>query len=71
MRDVPANASYIGWWLNRLGQKWHLVETEITDRLVTRCGRQMKLETRDGYLQFDQQPQGRVCLFCASRKPVV
>lgn len=35
--------SYIGQWLarHRPGSVRHLVESEIADRIVTRCGRQM------------------------------
>lgn len=38
--------SYIGQWLarHRRGSKRHLIESEITDRLVTRCGRQLRLD---------------------------
>lgn len=59
--------SYIGWWANRKGQRWHLVESEITDRLVMHCGRQMTLSNADGRLVVDQAPQGRTCLYCATR----
>jgi hypothetical protein len=39
----------IGYWIARFSDrtetrqltKWHLVESEITDRKVTKCGRQM------------------------------
>ena len=35
-------ANVIGWWSTREG-KWHLIESQIDDRLVTRCGRELKL----------------------------
>jgi hypothetical protein len=48
MLDQP---SFIGWWMARnQRQKAHLVQSEITDRLVMRCGRQMRLETSGGLL---------------------
>jgi hypothetical protein len=39
--DVDVN----GQWLarHRPGSKRHLIESEIADRLVTRCGKQMKI----------------------------
>ena len=39
-----------GWWTADHG-KAHLVESEVTDRLVMRCGRQLKLETANGRLE--------------------
>lgn len=59
--------NYIGEWVarDRAGSKQHLIESEITDRVVTRCGRQMKLMAGgngllliSGYL---------ICLQCKSR----
>lgn len=55
---------YIGWWGMRRGTKWHLVESEITDRLVTRCGRQMKMQTAGGAMKFEVQPSGEACEVC-------
>ena len=42
--------SFIGQWAQRNGTKAHIVESEIGDRLVMRCGRQMKLMTEEGEL---------------------
>lgn len=44
--------------------KFHLVESQIADRQITRCGRQ--LHPRDGYaLVWDEYPQpGSRCLYC-------
>lgn len=60
--------SYIGWWATRIrrkGGRWHLVESEITNRLVMKCGRQMKLETGDGVLIFQLQPSSDHCSVCS------
>ncbi len=68
MTDAMTDVSYIGWWAFRHGiESWHLVESEITDRLVMRCGRQMKLETAAGPLIVEAAPTGRTCFFCATR----
>jgi len=40
--------SFIGFWVGRKRQKLHLAESEITDRVVMRCGRQMRLKTASG-----------------------
>lgn len=40
--------SRIGDWLARKGQKAHLVESEIANRVVTRCGRELEQMSRDG-----------------------
>ncbi len=52
------NDSFIDKWVIRMGTrladlgketgKAHLVESEITDRLVMKCGRELKLETPRG-----------------------
>jgi hypothetical protein len=67
--------SYIGWWAFRAGtSRWHLVESEITDRLVMRCGRQMRLELHGVPLVFGQEPvcsgeqHAQICVFCMTRK---
>jgi hypothetical protein len=55
---------YIGEWVarDRPGSKQHIVESEITDRLVTRCGRQMKLEIGGrGLLLISGYPLCKVC----------
>jgi hypothetical protein len=44
--------TFIGQWVQRRGTLAHLIESEITDRLVTRCGRQMKLVTPHGPLSI-------------------
>lgn len=58
---------YVGYWTRRNG-KWHLVESEITDRTVTRCGRQMKFVTKGGELQFASGVTGdERCEQCVGR----
>lgn len=47
--------SSVGWWTARFqGVRqitlWHYVESEIEDRLVTRCGRQMHKQSKRGDL---------------------
>lgn len=56
--------SYVGWWGMRQGGKWHLIESEVVDRLVTRCGRQMKMELASGIMVFEIQPSGDACFLC-------
>jgi hypothetical protein len=36
---------YLGQWANR-GTRWHIVQSKITDRYITRCGRQMRMVLR-------------------------
>lgn len=60
--------NYIGWWATRVrrkGGKWHLVESEVTDRLVMKCGRQMRLENDDGVLIFQLEPADKHCEACS------
>jgi hypothetical protein len=40
----------IGQWVRRPGKrsKWHLVESDVADRAVVRCGKQMIAVTRSG-----------------------
>lgn len=60
--------TWIGWWAMRAGGKWHLVQSEITDRLVMKCGRQMRLETSVGTLSFEQESvEHDACEQCAGR----
>lgn len=61
------SVSYIGQWVRRRGQRAHLVESEITDRLVMRCGRQMKLRTRSGDLVL--YAGNLLCHQCVGREP--
>ena len=63
MTDV----SYIGWWAVRASGKWHLVESEVTDRLVMRCGRQLRMQNASGPLVFEMDPSGERCEQCTGR----
>ena len=65
---MSADVSYIGWWGVRANGKWHLVESEVTDRLVMRCGRQMPLVNASGILIFERDPAGERCHFCSQRR---
>jgi len=56
--------SYIGWWARRIGP-WHLVQSEIADRVVLKCGREMRLETGRGKLTFLLEPSRDRCLQCS------
>jgi hypothetical protein len=61
--------SFIGWWGFREGTtRWHLVESEVTDRLVMRCGRQMRMELDGTPLVFEAAPNGPACIFCTTRQ---
>jgi hypothetical protein len=64
---LSADVSYIGWWGVRAKGKWHLVESEVTDRLVMRCGRQMPLVNAYGALSFQLEPNGEKCEPCVGR----
>lgn len=59
--------SYIGWWGLRSRGKWHLVESEVTDRLVMRCGRQMPMILNTEALSFQLEPNGERCEQCQGR----
>lgn len=71
MLDIPANSSYIGWWGQRLHQKWHLVESEVTDRLVMHCGRMMQMENSYGPLVFETSPDSDLCEQCAGKQKAI
>lgn len=47
----------------------HLVESEIADRLVMRCGREMHRRNDDGTLRIAGGTD-RTCFWCASRRDV-
>lgn len=57
--------SRIGQWLarHRRGSMRHIVESEIADRVVTRCGRQMALQDASGrgLAPFEDHRKCRVC----------
>lgn len=47
---------------------WHLIESEVSDRLVMRCGREMH-HKRDLPFEFSPAvPAGR-CWYCDRREP--
>ncbi len=58
----------IGWWGVRPGGKWHLIESEVTDRLVMRCGRQMKLVNATSTMLFQQEAKGERCEQCVGHR---
>lgn len=62
--------SYIGWWGMRTRKaKWHLVESEVTDRLVMRCGRMMRFTAYQETMTFDEKPRwGDRCEQCTRPK---
>jgi hypothetical protein len=60
--------SSIGWWTARFADTrqltlWHLVQSEIEDRLITKCGRQMHKRTERGHLLTATLPE-TACLRC-------
>jgi len=63
-----ASSSLIGWWGVRSGGRWHFVESEVADRLIMRCGRQMRLETKGGILSFEVSPAGERCEQCTGHR---
>jgi hypothetical protein len=57
-------------WIRRFPSRvWHLVESSIEDRQVTRCGRQMHEAIASGNdLYWAVQPfGGKICAYC--RRP--
>jgi hypothetical protein len=61
------NDSFIGFWVGRVRGKLHLAESEITDRVVMRCGRQMRLVTKSGGELLLGGNVGR-CLACDNER---
>jgi hypothetical protein len=54
--------SFIGFWVGRRNGKLHLAESEITDRVVMHCGRQMRLVTAGGELLLGgNEPRCKQC----------
>lgn len=62
----------IGDWIRRPGQKWHRVESTISNAAITRCGRRMEPLSSWGRLEISSvepltrainQPQ--LCKRCA------
>lgn len=72
--------SHIGHWAQRIYEvnshrntQAHLVESEIGDRVVTRCGRQMAwmIGTKsDNYLKFTVDQPDSSCAVCNLRRAV-
>ena len=58
----------VGWWTMRPGGSWHLVESQIDDRLVTRCGRELKIVLGDVSLRsvarLEAKDRPSVCRYC-------
>lgn len=65
--------SDIGAWVRRLhfgvelrpSTLWHLVESEIGDRLVTHCGRQLRHDRDRPFEYAHVAPDQAVCSRCA------
>jgi hypothetical protein len=56
--------NFIGQWLarHRPGTKRHLIESEVTNQLVTRCGRHMTLVLNGrGLHPFEDHEYCKVC----------
>lgn len=49
----------------RLVTKWHLVDSEVSDRIVTFCGREMKLKTRSGNIDFATEKDDTDTAMCS------
>jgi len=59
---MSTDDSSIGFWVGRPDTKLHLVESEIADRVVTRCGREMRrLSGRLELTLGGSQPRCRQC----------
>lgn len=58
----------IGWWTMRPGGSWHYVESQVADRLVTRCGREMRLVVGGVSLRsvghLEARERANVCAYC-------
>jgi hypothetical protein len=79
LRSSPGigRAAVIGQWARRTKlaplrpiSLWHLVESQISDRLVMHCGRQLRTK-RDRPFEFVTDRPERVCYFCGLGAPEV
>lgn len=64
--------SLIGWWTQRPGGgHWHLVESQVADRLVTRCGRELQIVVGGVSLRsvahLEPRERPNVCRYCGWR----
>jgi hypothetical protein len=75
--EAEAEEEVIGTWAIRIEDwdggssivgKAHFVESEIEDRVVTRCGRQLKRETERGNLVSDDWIDRVKCRTCKGRE---
>lgn len=54
----------------RLVTKWHFVDTQVLDSVVTYCGRPMERNNAKGTLTFATGvTDSRICLTCAGGNP--
>lgn len=56
--------SLIGLWVFRPSRRAHLVESEIEDRLITRCGRTLSPRSYWQVLQVEPTWSSPACLQC-------
>lgn len=56
----------IGKWTRRARgyTLWHFIESEIADRVVTTCGRQMRSFTQAGGLEYADEPHRLLTPVC-------
>ena len=63
------------YWVRRSDQrgKWHIVESEIADRAIVKCGKQMDHLNAAGYdLEWRfLRPNNTICLTCTRRTPSI
>lgn len=74
---MPRVISHIGHWAQRIyegsnyqNSRGHLVESEIADRIVTRCGKQMVWMTNaktPNHLKFTVDRPVGYCVVCVRR----
>lgn len=62
-----SNEFVAGTWVRRPGQTWHLVQSDIDDAAITKCGRRMNAVTSRGRLRTEPGwafPSGKICSRC-------
>ena len=68
-------ADNVGRWFRRVSPssvltRWHLAESEIADRVITRCGREMHYH-RDRHFEYVDQRPTDACYWCAGPRTMV
>ena len=64
--------TYVSTWARvgrRNRRRFHFIESQISDRLITFCGRTLDSTRSDEYVGLDEMPhRGTRCLVCERRQ---